>query len=121
MHIQSTLASFVAMTTMGAIALVAQVPAQAQDADYVDPLEGFQTDDNGSEVFGAGGADSSDVFDLIHRMTLSNGTSMEDFTRQRGENITTEAQTFREIQMQRIQRQQNGGVQVETEEDLISE
>jgi hypothetical protein len=87
------------------VALLGQVPASAQTASDVDPLADFQTDDDGSELFGGDGATSSGVFGLIHRLQLSNNTNLADFHEQRNEDIQSEAVTFRELQMQRIEQQ----------------
>ncbi len=99
-----SLVAYTITASLGAIALI--TPAHAQNAGEVDPLEDFQTNDNGSDIFGSGGADSTDVFNLIHNLMLNNGTPLDQFNRQRSENITTEAESFREAQMQEIQFQE---------------
>lgn len=100
---------------VGAAALIAQVPANAQTATDVDPLADFQTTDNSNDLFGSDGTDASSVFSLIHSLVLSNDTNMTDFNRQRGENIVTEAESFRELQLQRIEQQELGTDAVETD------
>jgi hypothetical protein len=101
---------------LGAIAL--NTPAHAQTAGEVDPLEDFQTNDGGSDIFGSNGADSTGVFNLIHNLMLNNGTPLDQFNRQRSENITTEAESFREAQMQRIQLQESSPA-IEIEPDIL--
>ncbi len=95
----------VLVSAVGAIALLAQSPVRAQTASEADPLGGFQTNES-SELFGSDGSDATSVFNLIHNLVLSNGTSLEDFSRQRNQNITTEAESFREAQIRQIQNQQ---------------
>lgn len=95
---------FSAVAIAGAIAplFVSEVRAQSTTAD---PLEDFQTQDGGTNPFDAsdGNGAQSGIYNLIHRMMLSNGTTMDEFSRQRQENISTEAESFRTIQLQRIQ------------------
>lgn len=98
-----TLAASAITASLGAIALI--TPAQAQTAGDVDPLEDFQTNDGGSDIFGGNGADSTSIFNLIHNLMLTNGTTLDQFNRQRVENIEDEAASFRESQMQRLQQQ----------------
>ena len=110
--------SAITFSAMAAIALIAQAPASAQSAGDLDPLEDFQTNDGGNELFGSDGADSSGVFNLIHSLVLSNDRTMDEFNRQRNENITSEAESFREIQIRQIQLQDNEAIQAD---DDISE
>ncbi|MEL6222598.1 MAG: hypothetical protein AAFR31_08170 [Cyanobacteria bacterium J06627_8] len=90
----------------GALVLGSHIPASAQTASDVDPLADFQTDDDGSDLFGSDGASSSSVFGLIHSLQLSNDANFSDFNERRSEDIQTEAESFRELQMQRIEAQE---------------
>lgn len=103
---RSMIVAVMTVSTVGAIALLAQSPVRAQTANEADPLGGFQSNE-GSELFGSDGSDASSVFNLIHNLVLTNGTTLEDFNRQRSQNITTEAESFREAQMRQIQNQQS--------------
>ena len=105
------IAGAITCSAMAAIALLAHAPAHAQSATDLDPLDDFQTTDGSDELFGSDGADASSVFNLIHSLVLSNERTMDDFNRQRNENITTEAESFREIQIRQIQLQENGAIQ----------
>lgn len=108
---RSMIARAITFSAMAAIALVVHAPAYAQNAGDLDPLDDFQTTDGGNELFGSDGADASSVFNLIHNLVLSNDRTMDEFNRQRNENITNEAESFREIQMQQIQLQENEAIQ----------
>lgn len=99
----ATTAMTILVASVGAIALFA--PVQAQTAGDIDPLEDFQTNDSGSDIFGSNGTDSTSVFNMIHNLMLHNGTTLDQFNRQRYENIENEAASFREAQMQQIQQE----------------
>ena len=92
--------------------------AIAQDAD-IDPLEGLNTDDDGSDLFG----DGSNPFDLIHRAILAPSMSSGEFQERQQEAISSEAEAFRQRQQEAIRQQQT--VEVEstiddtTENDLL--
>lgn len=93
----------VSLLAVGAIACVGVSPARAQSTD-VDPLEDFRTTDDSSSPFeGSGSNAQGSIFQLIHQMQLRNGGTIEDFNRQRHENIQNQAETFRVLQRQRIE------------------
>ncbi|MEB3358367.1 MAG: hypothetical protein VKK04_16700 [Synechococcales bacterium] len=93
---------------VGTVSALAFLPAvgSAQVQQEVDPLEDFRTTDGASGLFeGTDDGSGADLYQLIHRMQLGNGTTMEDFSRQRQENITTEADNFRQLQLERMRQQ----------------
>ncbi|GEM_PF-7088552 len=103
------------LTVMGAIACISSAPARAQSTS-VDPLEDFRSTDDSSNPFEASGGNAQNsIFDLIHQMQLRNGGSIEDFNRQRQEDIRNQAETFRTLQRQQIE--SGGQTRVLTVED----
>ncbi|MEO0408510.1 MAG: hypothetical protein AAF289_14275 [Cyanobacteria bacterium P01_A01_bin.135] len=73
----------------------------------VDPLEDLQTQDGSSDPFnGSGSATQGGIFDLIHNSVFSNGTSVDQFNEARQENITDEADSFKEQQRRRMEQAQ---------------
>ena len=92
--------SGVAIATLATLGLGFAFPVAAQVATEVDPLEDFQTQDGSGDIFSGGSQQG--VQDLIHKINLSVGLSMEEFSVQRQENILTEADRFRELQRVRI-------------------
>lgn len=88
---------------VGAMAVSVSVRAQSTD---IDPLEDFRTTDDSPNPFeGSGNEAQSSIFDIIHQMQLRNGGSLEDFNRQRTENIETEADRFRQQRLLRLENQ----------------
>ncbi|MGJ3245232.1 MAG: hypothetical protein ACFE0I_04060 [Elainellaceae cyanobacterium] len=83
-----------------ALALLGPLPVSAQQAESADPLEGFQTQDGSRDPFSGEGASQGDVFNLIHRAILSNGVSMDEYSRQQRENLGSAAEDFRSRQRQ---------------------
>ncbi|NEQ97531.1 MAG: hypothetical protein F6K30_12540 [Cyanothece sp. SIO2G6] len=81
-------------------------PVQAQTSADVDPLEDFQTQDGNSDILGGNGQQG--LQDLIHRINLLNDISMEEFVIQRQDNITSEADRFRQLQLDRLDALQLG-------------
>ncbi|WOD38034.1 hypothetical protein [Nodosilinea sp. E11] len=95
---------------IAAVGLLSLAPAAlAQSAAGTDPTraprvnaaEGFGTTDTSGGIFG----DNASPFDLIHRVTLMNGTSMSDFSRQHRGRISNEAQNFQTLREQALRRQ----------------
>lgn len=98
--------SAAALATLGFLTLATGAQAQTATADpaqapRVNAGEGFGNTDTNANSFGG-----LNPFDLIHRATLLNGTSMEDFSRQQRGHISTEAANFRMLQQEALQRQQ---------------
>ncbi|MGF1523681.1 MAG: hypothetical protein ACFBSF_15295 [Leptolyngbyaceae cyanobacterium] len=87
------------LASAGAV-LTADV-AMAQTASEVDPLEGFETDDDGADFFGEG----SSPFDAIHRAILTPSMSAGEFQQQQQESISTEAESFRLRQQEALRQQ----------------
>lgn len=72
----------------------------------VNPLEDFENQDNNSDPFSSGKEqDSLGVFDLIHRATLGNNRSLQDYSAEQNQNLNDAAAQFRTRQRQRIQGQ----------------
>ncbi|MGB3494456.1 MAG: hypothetical protein WBA57_17140 [Elainellaceae cyanobacterium] len=90
------------LAAFGAIACGVSSPVRAQSTT-VDPLEDFRSADDSSNPFEASGGNAQNsIFEMIHQMQLRNGGSLEDFNRQRNEDIQTQAETFRTRQRQQI-------------------
>ena len=85
--------------------------AAAQTASDIDPLEDFQTEDGSSDILS--GNSQQGIQDLIHRLSLINDLSMEEFSERREENILSEADRFRELQRERM-----GGEAIGTDESV---
>lgn len=83
-----------------ALGLLGPLPVAAQQAESVDPLEGFQTQDGSRDPFSGEGASQGDVFNLIHRLILNNGVGMDEYSRQQHENLGSAAEDFRSRQRQ---------------------
>ncbi len=67
----------------------------------VDAAEGFGSSDASGGVFGEGG----NAFDLIHRVTLMNGTTIGDFSRQHRGRMSSEAANFQALREAALRRQ----------------
>ncbi len=96
-----------ALATLGFLTFAAGAQAQTATADptqapRVNASEGFGSADTNPNSFGGG----INPFDLIHRATLLNGTSMDDFNRQQRGHLSNEAANFRMLQQEALQRQQ---------------
>jgi hypothetical protein len=96
-----------ALAVFGFLAIAPGAQAQTAGTDpnqapRVNAGEGFGSADTNPNSFGGG----INPFDLIHRATLLNGTSMEDFSRLQRGHISNEAANFRQLQQEAIQRQQ---------------
>ncbi|MGK7887954.1 MAG: hypothetical protein AB4042_01375 [Leptolyngbyaceae cyanobacterium] len=119
-HLRQTLPVWGLVAAVGVLA-GAIAPVQAQSASEVDPLEDFQTQDGGSDILDGNGQQG--LQDLIHRINLLNTLSMEEFTIQRQDNITSEADRFRQMQRDRLDSLQLDGLDVDatldTELDLV--
>jgi hypothetical protein len=106
------------LVTIGAIAssslLIVTGRAIAQDASSVDPLEDLRTNDTDADPF-SGSSSQGDIYNLIHRMILNNGTSMEQFSQQQNENLGVAAEDFRNRQRELlIQSAPEAGVEDES-------
>lgn len=106
------------MAVMG-ISSVAIAPVHAQTATGVDPLEDFQTQDGDSDILGGNGQQS--LQELIHRINLLNDMSMQEFTIQRQNNITSEADRFRQMQRDRLDSLELGTSEGVTEIEVTDE
>ncbi|MGF1499187.1 MAG: hypothetical protein ACFB8W_20520 [Elainellaceae cyanobacterium] len=109
---RSLLTSLLVGTVSGIVLL--PTVGLAQVGEEVDPLEDFRTTDDSSGLFEGGEGSQTDLYQLIHRMQLGNGTTMDEFYRQRQENISTEADNFRELQRERFRQQTTPAVEEET-------
>lgn len=90
---------------IGVISLLLPQITWAQ-ATRVNPLEDFENQDNSSDPFSSGKEqDSLGVFDLIHRATLGNNRSLQDYSAEQNENLNDAAAQFRARQRLRIQGQ----------------
>ena len=97
--------SGLAIATLATLVCGLASPAFAQIDSNADPLEDFQTQDNGNDILS--GDTQQGIQDLIHQINLSVGLSMEEFNVQRQENILSEADRFREMQRMRIDQEQS--------------
>ncbi|NJO10299.1 MAG: hypothetical protein HC873_12265, partial [Leptolyngbyaceae cyanobacterium SL_1_1] len=61
-----------------------------------DPLEGFNTRDDGNDPFSD---NSLDPLDIIHRVNRSSGLSTEEYRQRQQQSINTEASSFRQQQL----------------------
>lgn len=104
---------FMAIATVATLGMGIMLPVGAQVANDADPLEDFQTQDNGNDILD--GNTQQGIQDLIHQINLSGGLSMEDFNAQGQENILSEADRFRQLQRVRIDQEQNAFENTSTE------
>ncbi|NET11175.1 MAG: hypothetical protein F6K16_42135, partial [Symploca sp. SIO2B6] len=105
-----------------AAGLLSALPTAAQTASEVDPLEDFQTQDSGSDIFSGDGQQT--IQDLIHNLRFSTDLSMEEFLNQREDNILSEADRFRQLQRDRMnqgQEELDSSVDVEFDLDPASD
>ncbi|WP_035986087.1 hypothetical protein [Leptolyngbya sp. KIOST-1] len=97
-----------AIAALGLLSLAPAALAQSTtgtdptQAPRVNAAEGFGSSDASGGLFGESGS----PFDLIHRAVLMNERSVSDFRRQHRGRIGTEADNFRTLQQEAIQRQQ---------------
>ena len=76
-------------------------------ATRVNPLEDFENQENSNDPFSSGKEqDSLGVFDLIHRATLGNNRSLQDFSAEQNESLDAASARFRAEQIRKIQQQQ---------------
>lgn len=88
---------------IGVVSLLLPQPTWAQTTD-VNPLQDLQPQDNRSDPFSRTNEDSGlGMFDLIHRATLGNTRSIEDFSSEQNESLDAAAAQFRARQRQQIQ------------------
>ncbi|NET47991.1 MAG: hypothetical protein F6K09_04530 [Merismopedia sp. SIO2A8] len=105
-----------------AAGLLSALPTAAQTASEVDPLEDFQTQDSGSDIFSGDGQQT--IQDLIHNLRFSTDLSMEEFLNQREDNILSEADRFRQLQRDRMnqgQEELDSSIDVEFDLDPASD
>lgn len=97
-----------AIATLVGVAALPALLAQAtlaQTAPTVQPLEDFKPNDGGSDPFSNRSGSASSLFDLMHRVTLSNGRSIEDFSSEQQQNLNDAAAQFRQEQLKRLKQQ----------------
>lgn len=80
------------------LVLPTKVVAQAT---HIDPLEGVQTQDAGSDPLSSNSGFS--VFDMIHRARLGNSRSIQEFRTEQRQQLDDAAAEFRRQQLDRIQ------------------
>ncbi len=111
MSVPKIVAGFVAVSAIASSSfLVMANGAIAQQASTVDPLEDLRTSDTDSDPF-SGSSSQADIYNLMHRLMLNNGTTLDQFSRQQSENLGTAAEDFRS-------RQRNLLLQSESEASL---
>lgn len=91
---------------IGLVSLLLPQPSWAQATD-VNPLQDFEPQEHRrSDPFSrTNDADGFGVFDLIHRATLGNNRSLDDFSSEQNESLDAAAAQFRARQRQQIQGQ----------------
>ena len=92
------------------ISLTLVHPSRAGEPVGANPLQDLNPlDRNNSDPFSRTNSDgASSVFNLIHRLTLGNNRSTEDFSSEQNENLTDAVAQFRAKQQSRLQGQTPG-------------
>ncbi|TVQ07563.1 MAG: hypothetical protein EA368_13885 [Leptolyngbya sp. DLM2.Bin27] len=96
-----------AIAALGLLSLAPAALAQSTNpndptrAPRVDAAEGFGSSDASGGIFGESGS----PFDLIHRATLMNSTTMGDFSRQHRGRMSSEAANFQTLREAALRRQ----------------
>jgi hypothetical protein len=93
------------LATSAAIWLAPGAIAQTTSTD-LDPLEGLRTADDSAGLL-EGADNSGSIFELYHRLNLSGGQTLEQFSNRQQENIGEAAADFRERQRQQFQNTQD--------------
>lgn len=91
---------------IGVVSLLLPQPSWADPNNEANPLKDFETQRN-NDPFSSSrdDADGFGVFDLIHRATLGNNRSLQDYSTEQNENLDAAAAQFRSRQRERIQGQ----------------
>lgn len=99
---QRLISSVVGMLVVGSVVTIGAGSAIAQPATELDPLQDFRSNSDQSNDF-LDNPSSTNVFDLYHRLNLSGGQTLEQFSNRQSDNINSAASDFRTQQMQRLQ------------------
>jgi hypothetical protein len=104
-----TLALMSAVGVSLALTWTAQ-PAKAQLSPADDLNNNPQSGDTSSDPFsGTGSGQVNTMFDLIHRAQLGSFQGVSEFQQNQRQTISSEAENFRALQLQRIQQQTEPG------------
>lgn len=98
-----------ALGTLAAIAAVAPLPAIAQSQSEADSLRDMRTLDDPDPFGGNAGTGTSGAMDLIQRILLNNGRSLNEFDRDQAEQLDDAAAEFRRRQQQEIRDRESPG------------
>ena len=99
----------IARLVLGTIAgigfsLILAQPSRAGEPVGPNPLQDANPlEQNDSNPFSRNSNGAASVFDLINRITLSNGRSAEDYSSEQNENLTDAVAQFRAKQQTRLQ------------------
>ena len=99
---QMTRLAIATLVGVAALPVLLSQATVAQTVAPVQPLEDFKPNDGGSDPFSNRSGSASSLFDLMHRATLGNGRSIEDFSSEQQQNLNDAAVLFRQAQLKRL-------------------
>ncbi|MBW4651886.1 MAG: hypothetical protein KME20_02330 [Kaiparowitsia implicata GSE-PSE-MK54-09C] len=79
--------------------------AQIYASPDADPNAALNDPDRSSDLFSPNNANSSSLFELLHRIQTSNGRTLSDFQQDQREGIRNQADLFRQQQLDLLEQQ----------------